>query len=94
MESFRHACLDIAWPLCILLWTLMAVVSLWESIYKYHHRVKALTKRLDVLERKAKSKQISGKVTDTHVFTDTKGQQKLRITFESGSIYEIAYDSD
>lgn len=97
METFREVCLTFMWPLCILLWTIMAAISIWESLHKRRHVLKVMTRRLDSLERKARNttKQISGKVKETHFFTEVKtGKPKLRITFASGAIYEIDYDAE
>lgn len=77
----------------------MGLVSLFESWQKHRHTLKDvanITSRLNKLERQSRSstKQIAGKVKDTHVVTDETGQAKLRIYFESGAVYEIAYGSE
>lgn len=54
MELFRETSLQIFWPICICLWTLMAMVSLAESWAKHRYNVKRITgldKRLQKLER-------------------------------------------
>jgi hypothetical protein len=52
VEVFRHTALDVFWPACVILWTLIALIQLWESTHKHRKAVAALTKRLDRLEKK------------------------------------------
>lgn len=90
MEIFRHTALDVFWPACVILWTLIAVIQLWDSTHKHRKAVAALTRRLDRLEKRTTTKRIPGRVVSTNqVNSDTTGLPRLRVNFESGNVYEF-----
>lgn len=57
MQLFRETALEIFWPICIVLWTVLAAVGIGEHIFKHWYKVNALTRRLDRLERERKKKE-------------------------------------
>lgn len=51
MDEFTNIIMATIWPICILLWTIMALISLIETFIKHRYQIKKLTARLDKLER-------------------------------------------
>lgn len=90
MELFQDTALHVFWPACVILWTLIAVIQLWESTHKHRKAVATLAKRMDRLEKRTTVKRIPGKVASTDtVNSTTTGIPRLRVNFESGNVYEF-----
>lgn len=51
MEAFKDLALNVFWPICILLWTILAGIGIIESIVTHHKVIKKLTQRLERLEK-------------------------------------------
>lgn len=54
MEAFKDFALNVLWPVCILLWTILAGIGIIENLVTHRHAIKKLTQQIDKLEKQLK----------------------------------------
>lgn len=57
MELFREVSLGWFWPVCVVLWTIIAAIGVAEHAFNHRAKVNKLLRRIESLERKERKKK-------------------------------------